>query len=302
LKHRNEWIFLGTGIAMVLLTLWLAQVARCGVPGTDPPSLGTQANGQPDRLPSLDVSDYDRLLHTYVTDEGWVDYAGLARDRDSLNGFLEKIAVASPRQFANDSERLAFWIDAYNALTLSDVLDSVYGKHGSVREVDGFFNGKRHSVAGEQLTLDEVEKRGRDLHDPRIHFALVCASTSCPKLQRFAYTGSELNTQLDLAAKEFLGDPNRGLYLDQKHNELIVSPIFKWYAGDFVGTTSSTGQLWARVKAAVSGTELLDFIARYSSADVARFIQQNGPALHYKDYDWSLNSLDTHSAARRSTK
>jgi len=290
------------GIVIVLLSCQLTGGTRSSAGGDDSPTLSMRAEGQNGLQASFEVSDYDRLLHSYVTPEGWVDYAGLARDRASLRGLLERVASASPSRFEDDSERLAFWVDTYNALTLSDVLDDVYGKHRSVRDVHGFFNRKRHSVAGEQLTLDEVERRGRDLHDPRIHFALVCASTSCPKLQRFAYTGPELNRQLDRAAREFLADPDRGLYLDQKHAELTVSPIFMWYAGDFAGTSSGKSQLLAQLKAAVSGNEVVDFITRYAPPDVVQFIRQSRPTLRYKHYDWSLNSLDTHGGFRKLTK
>lgn len=143
------------------------------------------------------------------------------------------------------------------------------------------------------MTLDEIETRGRNLHDPRIHFAIVCASTSCPKLQRFAYKAQVLNNQLDQVARQFFADPNRGLRFDPQKNELYVSPILKWYAGDFTG---SSGSLWARAKATVGGSELLDFIARYAPAEVGERIKENPPTLHYFDYDWSLNSLNTHAA------
>jgi hypothetical protein len=129
------------------------------------------------------MEDYDRLLHTYVTDDGWVDYGGLARERDALKKFLDSLGSTPPNSFRDDAERLAFWINSYNAFTLADVLDLVYGKHQGVQKVEGFFNGRKHLVAGEHLTLDEIETRGRNLHDPRIHFAIVCASASCPKLQ-----------------------------------------------------------------------------------------------------------------------
>jgi len=248
------------------------------------------------QLPVLDVSDYDRLLRTYVSDNGWVDYAGLARERAALNRFLERLATVSPTGYQRNADRLAFWINSYNAFTLADALDTVYGKHQGVREVCGFFDKRKHAVAGEQLTLDEIEKRGRDLRDPRIHFAIVCASTSCPKLQRFAYTGEKLDSQLEQAAREFLADPNRGLRYKASHNDLYVSPIFKWYAGDFTG---SEGSLWARAKATVSGSELLDFIARYAPATVAARIREHSATLHYFDYDWSLNSLDTHAAGTK---
>jgi hypothetical protein len=244
------------------------------------------------RPAALDVSDYDRLLHTYVTDNGWVDYAGLARERAVLNGFLAQLAIGSPASNRSKTEQLAFWINSYNAFTLADALDTVYGKRQGVRQVSGFFDKRKHAVAGEQLTLDEIEKRGRDLRDPRVHFAIVCASTSCPKLQRFAYVGERLDAELDQATRGFLADAHRGLRYDSGRNNLYVSPIFEWYAGDFTG---SEGSLWARAKATVSGSELLDFIARYAPPDVTRQIRERPPTLHYFDYDWSLNSLDTHA-------
>lgn len=255
----------------------------------------TSKGETPIEPPVIDASDYDRLLHTYVTDNGWVDYAGLARERASLNHFLQELAKASPGDFKNNGERLAFWMNAYNAFTLADALDTVYGKHESVRQVRGFFDLRKHMVAGEELTLDEIEKRGRALHDPRIHFAIVCASASCPKLQRFAYTSEKLDSQLAQAAREFLVDPKRGLRYDASHNDLYVSPIFKWYAGDFTGE----GSLWARTKATVSGSELLDFIGRYAPAEVAGRIKEHAPTVHYFDYDWSLNSLNTHTSGTK---
>jgi Protein of unknown function, DUF547 len=297
---RSGPMIAGVAVVMILLLLAWTEVLQGGVRityQTVPVEIAeTQAGAQPS---SIDVSDYDRLLHTYVTDQGWVDYAGLAHERGALNRFLEQLAKASPNSFKNDTERLAFWINSYNAFTLADALDNVYGKHQSVRQVSGFFDGRRHSVAGENLTLDEIEKRGRDLHDPRIHFAIVCASASCPRLQRFAYTGEALTEQLDQAARGFFADHNRGLRFDPGKNELHVSPILKWYAGDFTATSAGTASVWARVKASVSGNELLDFIARYAPADVVDRIKHNPPTLHYFDYDWSLNSLDTHSSGAK---
>lgn len=246
--------------------------------------------------PVSKLADYDRLLHACVTEDGWVNYAALSLERSVLDGFLAELGSASPQNFKDDRERLAFWINAYNAFTLADALDSVYGQRRGVREVSGFFDKRKHLVAGEQLTLDEIETRGRKLHDPRIHFAIVCASTSCPKLRRFAYRNELLNEQLDQAAHEFFADANRGLRFDSGKNELHVSPILKWYAGDFTGSSAGT---WARVKATVSGSELLDFIARYAPAAVAARIREHPPTLHYFDYDWSLNSLDTHATGSK---
>lgn len=286
--------------AMVFFLLGRAAESMGEVRNVDQATATAKGKPEQSRQPSvIDASDYDRLLHTYVTGNGWVDYAGLARERATLNHFLQELTKASPSDFKSDAERLAFWINAYNAFTLADALDTVYGKHQSVRQVRGFFDGRKHAVAGEQLTLDEIEKRGRHLHDPRIHFAIVCASASCPKLQRFAYTAEKLDSQLDQAAKEFLADANRGLRFDAKSNNLNVSPIFKWYAGDFTGNSGGAGSLWARAKATVSGSELLDFIARHAPPEVARHIRENPPKLRYFEYNWSLNTLDTHNPGAR---
>ncbi len=292
-SRRGGSTIASVGVAIVLFLSLRAEVVRSEE--RDTRQTATPETQMTDARPVLDVTDYDRLLRTYVTEEGWVDYAGLARERVVLNRFLAQLANVSPSGSKDSSERLAFWINAYNACTLADVLDAVYGKHKSVRQVSGFFDGKHHAVAGEKLTLDEIEKRGRELHDPRIHFAIVCASASCPKLERFAYTGESLNVQLDQVARQFLADPNRGLRFDPKKNELHVSPIFKWYAGDFTGSASIAGSLWARARATVSGGELLAFIARYAPPEIARRIKENRPPLHYFSYDWSLNSLDFHA-------
>jgi hypothetical protein len=276
-------------VAAMLSGLWRAELAQGGVREMDyrsaaTPLAMTLATRGLEPQPGLNVSEYERLLKTYVTDEGWVDYGGLARERGALNEFLDALGAVSADSFKDDAERLAFWINAYNAFTLADALDLVYGKVQGVQKVEKFFNGRKHVVAGENLTLDEIETRGRDMHDPRIHFAIVCASASCPKLQRFAYRSEVLNSQLEQAARQFFADQNRGLRFDSEKNELRVSPILKWYAGDF----SSAG-----------GSEVLNVISKYAPAEVANSIKRSPPTLHYFNYDWSLNSLDTHSAGAK---
>ena len=295
-EKSKRILTIAAALAVAAVLVPYVQFAREGSRGNPLLSGTLQTESRQAEQPSLyDTSSYDRLLRTYVNDQGWVDYAGLAREQTALNRFLEQLASVSPKEFKDESERLALWINAYNAYTLRDALDTVYGKHQSVRQVRGFFNGRKHAVAGEQLTLDDIEKRGRDLRDPRMHFAIVCASTSCPKLQRFAYTEKALDRQLDQAAREFLADPKRGLRFDREHNKLFVSPIFEWYAGDFTGASSGAGSFWARAKATMSGNELLDFIAKYGPAEVAKAIRETPPAVHYFSYDWSLNSQDSHA-------
>ncbi len=253
--------------------------------------------GAPTASKEFEQSTFDELLGLYVNDDGWVDYAGLKRERDKLDAYLARLENASPQTFLNDQERLAFWINAYNALTLSDVLDSVYGKARSVQEVPGFFDTKRHRLASENLTLDDIEQRCRGFGDPRVHFALVCASTSCPKLQRFAYRGIDLDRQLDRAAREFLADSMRGLRLDRERNEIFLSSIFKWYAGDFTMASSKAERAIALAKAYVSGTDALSYVRQYAPPEISTYINEKKPDVRYLKYDWTLNAREFHSVA-----
>ncbi len=246
---------------------------------------------------SFDHSAFERLLVAYVDEHGWVDYPGLAGERVALDAYLNRLATAGPQSFTADHERLAFWINAYNAFTLRDVLDDVYRKAASVQDVAGFFNRKRHRIAGEDLTLDEIEQRGRDFRDPRIHFTVVCASTSCPKLQRFAYNGAQLDAQLDRVTREFLLDEQRGMRLDRAGKRLYVSSLFKWYAADFKGQTGKVAFVVELAKAAVTGGQTLDYIKGYVPSDVARFISEEKPGVGFLKYDWSLNAQETHTTS-----
>jgi hypothetical protein len=246
----------------------------------------------------VDQSALNSLLSRYVNAAGWVDYAGLRRDRAALQSYLDTLRDVDPTKLPSDAARLAFWINAYNAFTLNDVLEYVDGKTDSVKKVDGFFDKNKHSVAGESLTLDEMEKRGRNLRDPRIHFAINCASASCPRLRPSAYAATELDEQLKRATSEFFADSGRGLRLQRTENTAFLSPILKWYAGDFNGATSATGEFLSRARAALSGDNVLEFVVSHVGQDVASYIRQQRPKVKYLDYDWTLNSQKLHPQAQ----
>ncbi len=108
---------------------------------------------------------------------------------------------------------------------------------------------------------------------------MICASTSCPKLQRFVYTGAALEEQLTRISREFLGDPARGLKVDRGKNAVHLSSIFKWYAGDFTGSSS----LLARVKAEVSGGEILEYVKKDAPEEAVKFINETKPTVKYLD-------------------
>ncbi len=243
---------------------------------------------------TVDQSALTAILSRRVNALGWVDYAGLQRDRLALQDYLNSLRYVNVGAMPSNAARLAFWIDAYNAFTLNDALEYVVGKTDSVKKVDGFFDKHEHAVAGQSLTLDEIEKQARSLHDPRVHFALNCASAGCPRLQPFAFTASDLDRQLNQAAAAFLADPRRGLRLDRANNIVYLSPIFERYASDFTGATSAAGQLLSRASAAWSGRNVLQFVAGHSATDVAAYIRQKQPNVKYMTYDWTLNAQKLH--------
>lgn len=233
----------------------------------------------------FDHKSWDELLHKNVDQYGYVDYNAMQQEREKLNAYLASLGSAQPQTFPKD-DQLAFWINAYNAFVIADVLDDVRGKSKSVHEMEAqFFRTKKHRIGGGDLTLDEIEKNARDLKDARVHFALVCASMSCPKLQQTAYSSEKLDYQLLTAAREFLGDAQRGTRYDQTKNVLYVSPIFKWYAADF----TNDNQVLARLKAEASGAAIFDVIVSFVPNEVKTFLLEKKPRVDYFEYDWSLN-------------
>ena len=233
------------------------------------------------------------LLLSHVNEDGWVDYAGLKNDRPKLDAYLNSLAAVNVNAMPNAFEKMAFWINGYNAFVLAGVLDDVIGKVKSVHDIDkNFFKEKKHKIAGEDLTLDEIEKRGRDLNDPRIHFAVNCASASCPKLRRTAFDGATLDRTLSKLAQDFLADQTRGMQYDVPKNVVSLSPIFKWYAGDFTKSDATV----ARAKAEVSGDEVFAVARQYLPFDVRQFLEDKKPKLKWMEYDWTLNSMENFKA------
>ncbi len=225
-----------------------------------------------------EATDWNTVLERHWVDGG-LDYEALAANREPLDAYLATLPgtdVASwsaPRQ-------LAFWINAYNAVVTQFVLER-YPAISSVKEVDGFFDGLIHEVAGERLTLDEIEGRARAFDDPRVHFAVVCASTSCPDLRAEAFEADRIEAQLQEQTERFLADTEKGLRFDPRAGKLYLSSIFKWYAGDFTGG-STVVAFFARGK-------VTDWVVLNLPDDLAERIRDADPSVAYLDYDWSLN-------------
>lgn len=220
---------------------------------------------------------WDRVLAAHAR-EGGVDYAGLAADRSDLDAYLGSLAGARPDEWSEE-RRLAFWVNAYNAVVVHHVLERYPGIE-SVEDEDGFFDELTFPVAGAQRTLDAIEERAREI-DPRVHFAVVCASTSCPDLRGEAYRAERVDDQLDEQTRRFLADPDKGLRYDRDANALWLSSIFKWYAGDFTGGSTAVA-FFAR-------GGLVEWVLPFLPRELAAEIERREPRVRYLDYDWSLN-------------
>jgi len=227
---------------------------------------------------AVDHSAFERLLRTYVDQSGLVDYkAWKAQDEETLRNYLKTLSKVEPGRLGR-SERLAFWINAYNALTIQGILEfyPVKSIKDKVSRVLGFniWDDYPMTVHGESHSLNDIEhKILRKMGEPRIHFAIVCASVGCPKLRNEAYTGANLDSQLEDQAESFFAE-SRNFRIDRKRGTVYLSSILDWFGEDFGGSDGAK----------------LDFASRYLSEEEEKEFLRSGKAkVKYLDYDWSLN-------------
>lgn len=226
----------------------------------------------------MDYSVYDSLLKKYVS-EGMVDYLKWKKDDFVVfENYISGFEKASPDNLSANGKK-AFWINTYNAFTIYAVLkhipaNGLLAKVFSVRMIPGFFDKITYRVGGETLTLNDIEnKKLREVfQDPRIHFALVCASRSCPKIENVVFKAEELEERLDQAARGFIQDAARNR-LDQKNNILYLSEIFKWYDSDFI----------------VSSGTVVDFVKKYIGENDREYLSVRAVKIQYLFYDWLVN-------------
>jgi hypothetical protein len=218
---------------------------------------------------------YADLLKKYVQD-GVVNYQGLKNEEQKLDGYLKALEATDTSKLSRD-EQLAFYINAYNATTIKFIL-SAYPQIKSIWDLGSRvipwkspFRKKIVRIEGKVISLDDLEHgmiRPR-FKDPRVHFAVNCASKSCPPLISEPYQGSILDQQLNASTRAFLNNPERNR-LDG--NNLYVSKIFTWFAEDFNG-------------------DVIGFFMRFAEEEVKAKLMENRDKIKvkYLDYDWSLN-------------
>ncbi len=212
---------------------------------------------------------WTEVLEKYVDDQGLVDYRGLSGDRAGLDLYVEAIGRHSPENspglFPTREERLAYYINAYNALVFHGVLDrgpeedSVWS--GVVSGLK-FFGLRKFTVGGRSMSLKTLEDDyiRAGFNDPRIHAALNCASIGCPRLPRRAFDPATLDAELDAAMAEFVAG-ERNVTVDYRKRTVRLSKIFDWFEEDFVRYEAESQRR--------SGVTVVDYINRYRDRDGA---------------------------------
>lgn len=220
---------------------------------------------------------WDQLLQQHVH-HGLVDYSGLYKDQDKLDAYLHLLATTSTTGMQRE-ELLALYINAYNSCTVRLILDNSDGKHfpQSIKDTGSLFSSpwskKICTIDGSKLSLDTIEHDilRPQFQDNRIHFAVNCASMSCPTLLDRAYLPSQVDDQLKLVTKRFLADEKANYLRD---NVLYVSKIFKWYGEDFPDGVA-------------------EFFLQYGSEKIISQLEHPKTIeIDYLPYDWSLNQYD----------
>ena len=206
---------------------------------------------------------WNALLQRHVDEKGKVNYSGFKGEAAQLNGYLDYLAQHPPSSMWTKEDSLAYYINLYNAATVKLIVDHYPVQ--SIKDIPNRWGKKWIQVGASTLSLDGIEHDVlRKMHEPRIHFAINCASYSCPNLCSEAFVPKRMEQQLNQVAKDFVNDPTKNRF---EQGEAQLSKIFKWYKGDF--TKDST---------------LLEYINQFLKNPI------NVDAdIDYLDYDWSLN-------------
>ena len=248
---------------------------------------------------SYDVQRYAGVLADYVDDRGMVAYAALQAQRKQLDNFVRSMASLNRTEYDawDTPTQIAFWINAYNALTLKVIIDhypiqpgliggQVY-PNSSIRQIPGAWTKTQFLVMGKRMTLDGIEHEvlRAEFKEPRIHVAMVCAAMSCPPLRNEPYVAARLDQQFDDQARRFLAGGGN-FRVDRAAGVVHLSSIFTWFGEDFAAAyraDAGFGDHDDTVRA------VLNYIRQYVSESDARYLQAGEFTVSYLDYDWSLN-------------
>lgn len=215
-------------------------------------------------------SAWNELLVKYVSNDGKVDYLTFKNESAKLDKYLALLQNNAPESNWSKEEKIAYWVNAYNAFTIKLILKNYPLK--SITEIkinnQNAWDYKWIKIGKETMSLNDIEhsKLRGQFNDARIHFVLNCASYSCPILLNEALTSKDLEVQLENQTIKFINDPLRNSISSAN---VQVSQLFNWYKSDFTE----------------NGKSLIDFINQYSKVKIS-----NTAKISYLEYNWKLNS------------
>lgn len=285
--------------ARIFPLLAVAALSAC----KDQPTVSA-GNAIPTNLKVTAEDAYRTVLSERVNDKGLVDYRALKADRRDLDRYVSSLAGLDPKSYEawKDGEKIAFWINAYNALTLKAIVDHYPIKKGglvsglrfpesSIRQIPGVWDELSHPIMGKPMTLDQIEHEilRKQFDEPRIHMALVCAAMGCPPLRNEPYWGDRLDEQLTDQTRKLFSD-SRQFRIDRKDGTVYLSSIFKWFGEDFARKYSTNGlqQVGANLRPVVN------FASRHAGPADAEYLKTREYSVAFLDYDWSLNEEKGH--------
>jgi len=209
-------------------------------------------------------ASWSLILRNNVSTNGNVNYPGIKADRN-FEKYLASLEAAHPDESWSKNDRLAYWINAYNAYTVKLINDNWPVK--SIKDIKSPWKTSFITIEGKTYSLEEIEHNilRKKYNEPRIHFAINCASFSCPKLLNQAFTAKGLEVQLEDVTNAFINDPLRNAI---SANEVKLSKIFDWFKGDFTKSGS-----------------LKDYINKFSLTKIS-----DDQKISYMDYNWNLNN------------
>ena len=203
-------------------------------------------------------------LNKYVNEKGQVDYFNWNKNTEGIDAYISVLEKNYPKKHWTKNEIKSYWINTYNALTIKLILNNY--PINSIKDINNPWGEKIIDYNSSNYSLEEIEHDIlRKMGDPRIHFAINCASISCPKLSKLAYFPHKIEKQLDDATKVFLKDFDKN---EINKNEIKISKIFLWFKKDFGNTNN-----------------LLSFIQKHSR------VKMDNPKIKYLPYNWELNVI-----------
>lgn len=219
---------------------------------------------------AINHAAWDQLLQKYVDSTGVVDYQGFIAEKQKFESYLHMLSAFPPAADWPEADKLAYWINAYNAFTVKVIVD--HYRPESIRDLNTIpgvatiWHKEFFSIGGQPASLDQIEHSilRREFDEPRIHFAINCASRSCPVLRNEAYRAENLEFQLTDQARRFLREPLRNQISEEN---VLLSPIFLWFQSDFMRHST-----------------LIEFLNQYAPVPIRPHAD-----ISYLDYDWSLN-------------